>query len=257
MSTNDSSASGWWGFQRSRALALIRRRPFRVRRGSGPVLIETLASPLRYDIVLRRDLLAELRTRLDAPLVEQVSWARGTPYWDWFRDVRWVRASARFKASHSGIEAAFHARVRGAVALCRSFATRGFDARFPVTLKSADRMLPAESGKRAEGTVVAGGGCHRIALLWLHGARELEPRHYVIHHYAELSPHDNTRLLRSLLLERRADYVRFISRAYMPSETANVAELLAWVEANAPTRSANLAAILRADAIVSVPEARS
>lgn len=248
------SARAWLRHQGMRALARLARRPYRVRRGRERVSISSLASPLRYDIVVRRDFLAELRARLDAPLPELVTWARGTSYWVWFRDVRWQRASPRFRARQPDVAAAFAERVRGAISLSRSFARRGFDPRFPITLKSADRFLPTEGGKKVEGRFVAGGGCHRIALLWLGGARELEPDQYVIHHFRELTPLDNTRLLRTLLRERPEDYVRFVASAYRPTATADVRELVRGVSENAPERLENLTTLLRSDGIVELPD---
>jgi len=245
-----AAARAWLRFQRMRARDLTRRRRWRLRRGEHSVSIASLASPLRYDIVVRSDFLAALRERLDAPLASQCEWARATSYWAWFRDVRWRRASKRFRASYSDIDAAFDARVASAIALSRSFAARGFDPRFPVSLKSADRMLPTETGKRVEFELVAGGGCHRIALLWLAGARELQPHMYVVQHYDELEPYDNTHLLRELLAGRPAEYVRFVASAYTTERVDDANRLMAWVAEHAPERAQNLKTILSADGVV-------
>lgn len=249
------SARAWLHFQRLRARALLGRRGYRIRRGRTRVPIASLASPLRYDIVVRRDFLAELQRRLDEPHARLSAWARETPYWVWFRRVRWERASARYRSRHAGVEAAFADRVARAVALCRSFATRGFDPRWPIELKSADRMLPTEEGKRAELPLVAGSGCHRIALLWLAGQRELEPDQYVVRHYTQLAPLDNTRLLRELFVDRPSEYVRYVASAYLPAGAAvsGAGELAEWVATHAPERAGNLAALLRADGIVDAP----
>jgi len=239
----------WLRVQRLRAVARIRRRRYRVLAGSGNVRIAPLISPLRYDIVVRRDFLSGLKERLGAPLPELAAWAKTTPYWNWFRDVRWVRSSRRLHALHVGIDAAFEARVAAAAALCRSFARRGFDERFPINLKSADRVLGTQTGKRAEAQLFAGGGCHRIALLWIAGARELQPSQYIVHHYRELVPHDNTWPLRALFAGRGSEYVRFVSSAYMGSEMEDADALLSWVVANAPERLAGLRELLEVDGI--------
>jgi hypothetical protein len=245
-----ASARRWLRFQQQRSAAVLRRQPWQLRRGVRAVTIASLVSPLRYDIVVRKNFLAELGARIDAPPDEQVAWARGTDYWRWFRDARWLRASERFKAGFPDIDAAFRARVRAAAALRASFASRGFDPRNPIVLKSAERALPTSTGKRAETQLFAGGGCHRIALLWLSGAEEIRADQYVSRHYPEWAPHDNTHLLRELFVSREAEYARFIASAYTREPIETIEELLAWVRRQAPDRLENLTMILRVDGIL-------
>lgn len=242
-----ASARRWLRFQRLRSAAVVRRRPWQLRRGVRPVTIASLVSPLRYDIVVRKNFLAALGARADATPDELVAWARGTDYWRWFHDVRWVRASKRFKASFPDVDAAFHARVCAAAALRESFASRGFDPRNPIVLKSAEKTLPTSTGKRVETELFAGGGCHRIALLWLSGAQEISVDQYVSRHYQEWTPHDNTHLLRGLFAAREADYARFIASAYTREPIETIEELVGWVGRQAPDRLENLMLILRAD----------
>jgi len=180
-------------------------------------------------------------------------WARSTAYWTWFRSVRWERASLGSRARHAGIDEAFAARVRAAAELCRSFESRGFDPRWPIRLKGGDRVLRSDTGKIVDTALVAGGGCHRLALLMLDGAEQLEPEQYFIEQHGELTALDNTFLLRSLFAGRPLEYLRFIAMGYMPHTPVDFLALADWVIARAPDRCASLATALRIDAIVSVP----
>jgi hypothetical protein len=207
---------GWAVRRRASATALrtVRRavtwRP--KQQGREPLDVAALISPLRYDVAVRAQFFDFLATRErdgDEAVVEA---ARHQPYAVWFREV----AMARFRPwvlKDAGLMAeGFRERVLASRALLRSFESRGFDARTPVTLRLTSGPTCSDTGVRIRRSVHVGDGGHRLALLLRHGL-PLEPHMY------RLDPRpmpliDNTvRLLRPLALPEE-EYLAFLARGY-------------------------------------------
>lgn len=230
-------------------------RGWRVQPGTEPVPIRTLASPLRYDLVVRRDLMglcaqhAERGGECDAPLISR---ARSSPYWLWWTHVYCARHAPELRADRAALERGFAARVRASFELCRSFSRCGFDPARPILLRSAERVLPADSGKTVSARLFASDGCHRTALLWLRGQKVLEPGQYVIRTQREFAPLDNTFLLRDALRDDLPAYVRFVASAYAGHAFEDARELVDSVRKHSPERVEELLSVLRTDALVSV-----
>jgi len=254
MDVHRSSVRGLWERARRRAGALV-SRAWRLERGVEPVPIRTLASPLRFDIEVRRDFL-----RICAEHLERggecdealTGLARESSYWLWWTDVYCPRNAPQLLADPAARGAAFGARVRASFELCRSLRDRGFDSRQPIVLKAADSVLPTDTGKIVTAPFFAGDGCHRIGLLWLSGQSELAPGQYVVKRYRELSPLDNTFPLRAAFGADPRAYLRFIGSGYGVFEPMSGAELIARLRVSAPEREAEVRSVLRADGIAPV-----
>jgi hypothetical protein len=244
------SLRGLWQRARRRAGSLV-SRAWRLERGVVPVPIRTLASPLRFDLEVRRDFL-----RLCAEHLERAGecddvltgLARESSYWLWWTEVYCPRNAPQLLGDPDARGRAFGARVRASFELCRSLRDRGFDAREPIVLKAADRVLPTDTGKTVAAPFFAGDGCHRIGLLWLSGQDELAPEQYVVKRYRELAPLDNTYRLRAAFADAR-EYLRFIGSGYGVWQPTSAAELIARLRVHAPEREAEVQSVLRADGI--------
>jgi len=226
------------------------RRPTEIRVGDQPLPIGPLASPLRIDILIRLDYLRWCREHLD--LVERdreafVDASMDRPYATWFRDV-WCRdRKPRALDSPATFRHAFARRSIASVALLRGFLEQGFDSRRPVVVKCPQETLPSASGKRVATDYFPGDGCHRLALLLLHGQTELMPDQYLVDVFDRLTPLDHTtRLLPSLALSE-GDYARFLSLGYAPRQFDRWETLADWVAVHSPPRSAELSDVYARD----------
>lgn len=247
-----TSARALWRRVRGRSGELA-ARAWRAEPGVEPVPIHRLASPLRYDLVVRRDFLALCADHADHGGEGDdrlTNLARSTPYWRWWTDVYVPRSAPELAGDPAARGAAFSARVRATFELLVSFRERGFDPSQPILLHGCDRTLPTDTGKQVSARLFAGDGCHRLALLWLHGQKALEPGQYLVRHQRAYAPLDNTFRLREHLREDPRAYLRFIASSYSDFEFGDARDLCDWVRANAPERAAELDSVLRADAIL-------
>ncbi len=249
------SARALWLRMRLRASSLLSAGGWRLEPGRERVAIRGLASPLRYDLEVRREFLRLCMAQLESggECDESLTGiARSTPYWLWFTEVYVPRSAPELANDPAARGRAFAQRVRASFELCRSFRELGFDARLPIILRAGREILPTDSGKLVRAPYYAGDGCHRIALLWLSGRDALEPGQYVVRRERRLAPLDNTFRLRGALRADPAAYVRFIASGYAEGEFSSAHELVARVRATAPQRADELVAVLRADAIAPV-----
>jgi len=249
------SARGLWLRTRLRAGAILSAGGWRLERGRERVPIASLASPLRFDLVVRREFLRLCLAQLergDACDESLTGVARSTPYWLWFTEVYVPRSAPELAKDPAARGRAFAERVRASFELARSFREHGFDARTPIVLRAARDVRPTDSGKLVRAPYYPGDGCHRIALLWLSGQQALEPAQYVVRRQRVLAPLDNTWRLREAFEGDVAGYLRFIASGYAEGEFASAAALVARVRETTPDRVDSLVAVLRADGIAPV-----
>ena len=247
-----TSARALWRRVRGRSGELA-ARAFRAEPGSEPVPILRLASPLRWDLVVRRDFLALCADHADhGGLADDrlTNLARSTPYWHWWTEVYCSRSAPELANDAAARGAGFVARVHASFALVQSFRERGFDPTQPIVLHGCEKTLPTDTGKHVQAKLFAGDGCHRLALLWLGGQKALEPGQYLVRPHRAYAPVDNTFRLRAILREDPKAYLRFIASSYSDYEFGEARDLVDWVRANAPERAGELESVLRADAIL-------
>lgn len=219
--------------------------------GTESIAIAPLVSPLRLDILVRRDWFefrAARRERFDADFDALLEASLRHPYGIWFREVVAGSVHPEFLASEERFLSEFAARLRRSIALQDSFEVNGFDAARPIALNAGELVHPTASGKRIAAELYAGDGCHRLALLMCAGRERLEPGEYVVRRFVEYTPRDNTGLLLAPLGMQADDYYRFLSLAYGEGADASRESLLERVRARQPGRLAELEGILRADA---------
>ena len=231
----------------SRALKSLRYRQVKV---DEPIHIDSLISPLRYDVIVRKEyfqFFREHRRTFEQNNSEFFRMARETSYYRWFRDIVWERSAPELLDDDDALEAAFRKRLRSCAALHDSYHQRGFDAKQPIKLRAGRVTLPTESGKRVMRGVYTGGGCHRIALLILDGVRELPAEWVRVTVFDTYSPLDNTFRLISSLRMSPSTYYRFVSLGYAERPFETREELRAHVERTAPARLAELDHVLAVD----------
>jgi hypothetical protein len=220
--------------------------------GEEPIDIAPIISPLRLDILLRRDWFdfrASQRERFDADFAALLEASLRHPYGTWFRVVVAGSVHPEYLASETRFLREFASRLRRSVALQDSFEANRLVASKPIVLKSGEQVHPTASGKRIASELYAGNGCHRLALLLRAGRKRLEPGEYVVRRALEYTPRDNTGRLLEALGMHADDYYRFVSMAYGEGEGEGVSResLLERVRSKEPERLAELESILLAD----------
>jgi hypothetical protein len=228
--------------------SITRRRP-RLLRGQGPLDVDRLISPLRYDVVVRAGyfwFLERHRDLHDRDFDAYVALARRQPYYAWFRTVAIHRIRPGTPEAGDEMERAFRERLRKTTRLADNFAARGFDPAHPIILRSAGPVAVTDTGKSVAGRLFPSDGCHRLALLRLTGHRRLPPEWYRIRPERGWQPPDNTGTLITALGLSRAEYVEFLSLGYCATHHRDVDGLLADLAGSAD--AAEVRRILAVDA---------
>lgn len=207
--------------------------------------ILALASPLRYDIVVRGEFFAWLgdhsTDRSDPELIEG---ARALPYRVWFTEVAMARFRPWVLRDPATLEEQFAERVRTARRLAESMAERGFDLDSPVTLRLTKGEMVADSGAHTSASLHVGDGGHRLALLLASGG-VLEPYMYRVDP-RPMPLLDNTAILARSLGLTDAAYARFVSRGFLPEPAADILSMRRAVARTAPERLPELDSVLLA-----------
>src|SRR5262249_3495621 len=147
-----TSARALWRRVRGRSGALAAKR-WRAEPGTEPVPIDRLASPLRFDLCVRRDFLAlcadhaEPGGEADDRLTNL---ARSTAAWQWWTEVYCPRSAPELVNDPAARGAGFVQRVKASFALYQSFREHGFDASQPIVLHGCERSLPTDTGKQVQ-----------------------------------------------------------------------------------------------------------
>ncbi len=232
-----------------------RRSPWRTTvPGRDPVPLAELVSPLRYDVVVRARFFEFYDARRDLYVNDFPAFldaARAEPYFTWFSRIAMSRYKPRVAADPKLLAAAFEDRVRRAALLWEAFSARGFDSRFPVTLRVAGRRTRSPAGKDVRRPFYMGDGCHRLALLLASGQPMLPTELYRVDPTPLHLVIDNTGpLLRALDLSE-ADYVAFLAFGYITREVtpaiSDLSDLTAVVRAERPELLDELEQVLAAD----------
>lgn len=199
------------------AQAVRQRNPWFYRAPRSELEIGPIVSPLRLDISIRAAFIAFYRRRRELfrrDLDAFLELAKEQPYFVWFRRVACPLWHPEVLDDARLFETAWVKRLRATAQLCDSFEQRGFDERFPITLFEGRYLLSTETGKRVSGTIHAGDGNHRIALLIASGRTSLLPSQYRVKRFHRLVPGDTTPLLLGALGLEAEEYLEFLRRGY-------------------------------------------
>jgi len=226
------------------------------RRGTQPIRVAELISPMRYDVLVRAQFFQFLEGRPDGePVDALVEAAWQEPYAAWFREVAMRRFRPWVLDDPGQLERSFRERVLSARALLRSYNSRGFDPRNPVTLRLTSGVSLSDTGIRTTRTVHVGDGGHRLALL-LHDGADLAPWMY------RLDPRpmaviDNTAILVSALGLTENAYTRFLAPRFTTQECTSLEGLRAVVASGGvPGALDELDSVLAAHSSALVPTGR-
>lgn len=213
--------------------------------------IERLISPLRYDVLVRAQFLQFVSARpADEDPEVLVRAALDHPYRVWFEKVAMARFRPWVLADPALLRSQYAERVTTARELWWSFQGRGFDSRYPVTLRTTTGPRTSDSGATITRRIHVGDGGHRLAML-LAGGHRLEPPMY------RLDPRpmpviDNTATLAPALGLSAEDYLRFVSRGYAQREFTDLQALREHVAEHAADQLPELDSVLRAHGHVTV-----
>ena len=231
-----------------KARRLAQRLPGRsgLEPGGVPLEIGALISPLRYDVLVRAAFFEFLdrNPSLQDDIAALGLASREHPYRRWYDTVGVHRI--RPGASPRQAEDAFTERLEQSVRLLRSFTASGFDARYPIVVRSAPHAATA-TGKRLAGRHYPIDGCHRLALLHWSGHRMLQPAWYRIRSGRGWHPPDNTAALIAALGLDAATYYAFLSVGYGTMPCTDEASLLRQLAEASPSSLAEVRRIISID----------
>jgi hypothetical protein len=219
--------------------------------------IGSIVSPLRYDVLVRRDFFSFYATHRDLYHInrnEFVALTKLTSYYTWYLESETVRTNQHLRGNPAAREMNFVERIYRAAALYDSVQQNGFSPRYPITLKTAKRILSptterggAPTGKPIHAKYFLADGCHRLALLMALGYQRLPAGYFRVKCYQEFSPFDSTSLL-ARRLASSSDYFTFLSSYYTaPVVLTNRNDFLRYITTYKPECLDEVWAVLRAD----------
>jgi hypothetical protein len=220
------------------------------RDGAEPVDIRKLISPLRYDVLVRKqffELLADDEKLCINDFDRFVEKAKRSPYFDWFEKIYCFRFHPELVRDCAKRRSAFRERVRKSADLFYNFRKAGFLKSHRITLRSGRKILPSDSGKSVPSQLFVGDGCHRIALLLMNGTGRLDASQYRIKIEPRYTPLDNTILLLPGLRLPESEYAAFISWAFGDVEYYSLPSLRDAVKQHCPQRMDELSSITEQD----------
>lgn len=224
----------------------------------GGIDIAALVCPLRYDILVRRDFFSFYAAHRDLYISDFgafVNLARQTPYYTCYAKSESVRCYPRVVSDDKALWPGFVDTVRAAAALYESMMDRGFDPRFPIVLRTAERLLPPTAdrsapptGKSVSARYFQADGCHRLAMLMYMGYTVLPASYFRVQCFREFSPFDSTSLLaRSLPIEPSA-YFAYLSSYYCaPLDFENREDFLGYIRENKPEALGEVLSLIGVD----------
>lgn len=216
-----------------------------------PAYIDELVSPLRYDVVVRAQYFAFLADRLElfsCNFGEFERQALEHPYFTWFSKVALIRYRPQVASDEQRVREAYRERLHRSTRLYRAYQARGFDTRFPISLRVAAPGAVSNTGKPVRQRFFPGDGCHRLALVMLSGERQLPAAYYRVRNEPLHVLTDNTYALLGPLALPPAEYYRYLSRGYADGTHSDRESLLRHVGVHNPERLAELEQVIAADA---------
>lgn len=222
------------------------------------VEISALVCPLRYDVLVRRDFFSFYSAHRETCFSDFqafVDLVRRTSYYVWFMESEVVRSYSHLKGNAEALWGTFVERVRRAVALYESITAHGFDRRFPITLRTAEQLLPPTAdrsapptGKSVSARYFQAVGCHRLAMLMYMGHKVLPVDCFRVQCFRQFSPFDSTSLLARSLPIESSSYFAFLSSYYCaPLVFEHKEEFLKFVAENRPEYLAEVMSVIRVD----------
>ncbi len=220
--------------------------------------IASLVCPLRYDVLMRRDFFPFYAAHRDLYQSNRggfMALTKQTTYYTWYMGSEAVRTNGHLRGDRAALEKGFEERVCRAAELYESFQKGGFDLRFPLTLKTAERILPPTTdrggpatGKSVSARYFLADGCHRLALLMAMGYKVLPQEYFRIKCYREFSPFDSTSLMVRRLAVQPSAYFEYLSSYYTaPHVSTNRDDFLGYVREHKPDLMDEVMTIMRVD----------
>ncbi|MBI4787790.1 MAG: hypothetical protein HY782_12160 [Chloroflexi bacterium] len=219
--------------------------------------IAKIVCPLRYDVYVRRDFFQFYAAHRDLYKSDRqafITCSMETSYYTWYLESEAVRTKQELRTL-PGLNTDYARRMEKAVALYESVQSKGYLAQFPITLKTAKRLLPPTTkpggpatDKHIGAKYFLADGCHRLALLMALGHAVLPAGYFQVKYFQEFSPFDSTHLLVRRLLAEPSVYFAFLSSYYTaPDVTTNRGDFLSHVQAHKPELLAEALSVVRAD----------
>lgn len=222
------------------------------------VNIDALISPLRYDVLVRRDFFAFYAKHRDlyrSDFTAFINRAKQHSYYTWYMESEAVRCEPHLLSNIEALDAKFISRICKSVALYDSIMEHGFTQQHPIILKTAERLLPPTSdrlgpptGKFVSARYFMADGCHRLALLMAMGYTTLPTGYFRIKCFREFSPFDSTSLLARALPIGPAAYFAFLSSNYCaPQIFEDKDSFLGYIKKKKPEFMPEVLSVIRVD----------
>jgi len=138
--------------------------------GRADVALSDLIVPYRFDIVIRRNMIARMIEAADASDEQLVEAAADTSYDIWFEEIEVARFRPGLRHDDGARRSALLQRIHGLQSLIRSMQNSGDELTQRLVLDWHFWSAESESGVTGAYSVAPADGCHRIAYL-LHAGR--------------------------------------------------------------------------------------
>lgn len=207
--------------------------------GREPIAIESLVSPLRYDVVVRARFYDFLEANEHLPRERLLAAARDEPYRLWFEKVAVPRFRPWAMKTPTSLEDHFDERVTRSLDMMRTFRRDGFAGLPPVTLRWVRGVPVTDRGVTVAARLHVGDGGHRLGLLLRSGGC-LEPGQYRVDPRRYPAVIDNTAILAPALDLDEQTYARFVSAGYGERRFDTVAALHSHLAGTDPARADEL-----------------
>ena len=218
--------------------------------GRETLTVDSLISPLRYDVKVRVEYFQFLSEHLDTwehDPEEYLREALRLPYFTWFRHVELPRVRPWYLRRRSLLVEAYRSRLRRSAELFWDFRENGLRPEQSLLMRRIATGASTRTGKPVQHRYALGDGCHRFALFVWSGGKELAQSAYRVRRGVVRHPLDNTYLLLPHLDLDREEYFRFVSRGYLDHEVTSQKELLTEVERRIPERLDEVKRVVTSD----------
>lgn len=229
----------------------VRGNPWTYRAPDDEVEIGPLMSPLRLDVLVRRDFFrfyAEQRELYRSDFRSFAEAARQQDYFVWFERIMCPAWQPHVLETDELFATAWAERLHATARLHDAFTRSGFDTRYPITVYAGRTVLPTKTGKRVTRAVYAGDGNHRMALLLATGQTTLLPGQYRIKRFRRLEPSDTTPLLLAALGIDVQRYLAFVRAGYPSVRIEQIDGRIEVTSSPDAATEAEVSNVIRADA---------
>jgi len=213
--------------------------------------ITELVSPLRYDIVIRKDFISLYLSNQDlyhSDFDSFLELAIQHPYYVCFQKMK-----PQLLGAETVLRRKFADRIRSFIGLYSTMVEFGFDKTMPIVPKTGLRILPTKEGKKISGKFFMGDGCHRLACLMALGYDTLPIDYIRVQCFQTLTPRDGTvELVHSVPIDPKKYFAFLASRYSAPYCFERGEEFVEYIKREKPNLLDEVLSAIRGDRMMAL-----